>query len=139
MGKMDAHIEHTKNIPIGEIGKETGIEPSADRMGIETEAFMQEPVGILVHPTGEEGSLDIIMPSVNGVNQPIIRGREQTVKRKYVEALARSRTTQYVQEQLNFTDPSSLVMKGKTVLSYPFQVIKDTDKGRAWLKGVLAS
>lgn len=137
--KTEAHIDKTKSIPMDEIGKHAGIELASERM-LEEEAFSNEMLEIEVHPSGEEGSLDIITPCVNGINQPIVRGRRATVKRKYVEALARSRTTKYTQELGDFRDPASLRMVEKTVLTYPFVIHHDPNPlGREWIKGILES
>lgn len=62
---------------------------------------------------------NVICVGVNGVNQPIMTGMEQAVKRKYVEALART------------------VDEDGMHLAHPFIVTKDTDAGISWLKGVL--
>ena len=139
-GRTEANLEQEKTIPMGEIGN-TQIEPAGERVDLKGEAFANDLLEIEVHASGDEGALDIITPSVNGVNQPIVRGTKQMVKRKYVEALARSRTTKYTQQQRDHRDPSSQEMVAKTVLSYPFVVLKDPagDRGKAWLQGILAS
>ena len=84
-----------------DLGEHKAIEPvtgeQAAKTAIEKEVFMNEPVRIIVMETGEEGSLQVITPCVNGVNQPIVRGQETVVKRKFVEALARCRTSKYQQ------------------------------------------
>lgn len=135
---FDANVDQTKKTSLGEIGKGGGIEPASDRLDLDTEAFMHEMVTIMVHPSNEEGQLDVITPNINGINQPIVRGQEQVVKRKYVEALARCRTTKFEQQLADFRDPASHQMVEKTVLSYPFAILKDSDKGKAWMKGILA-
>jgi hypothetical protein len=134
-------IPQGHTIPLGEIGKHAAFEQVAEndltKDALEHEAFMNEPVTIIVHQAVEEGQLPIQTPSVNGVNQPIIRGQEITVKRKYVEALARCRTTKYVQN-IDQRDLSNIQMVEQTVVSYPFSIIKDTAKGAAWIKKILA-
>ena len=100
------------------------------------EAFMHEDVEILVHQDNREGSLRVIAPMVNGATKPIVRGIPTTVKRKYVEALARSYTESYQQRQKQPNDPSSLQMLPLAQISYPFEVIKDTQRGLQWLREI---
>lgn len=123
---------------IGEIGKEPIEKVRENDIGAQRlEAFMNEPVKIMVHPSTEEGSLEIITPSVNGVNQPIIRGQEITIKRKFVEALARNRTTRYIQQTPDPTKPENIQMKEITAVSCPFSVLEDKNPdGYEWLKNI---
>jgi len=125
-----------------EIGSPGPIEKVTESDFVKTadmEAFMAEEMIILVHPSQEEGALDFATPQVNGVNQPILRGVNSTVKRKYVEALARCRTTKYVQQVIDSSRPENIQMKEATTLSYPFAVIEDrTPRGRQWLEVILA-
>ena len=112
-------------------GEGIEIEPvKMDMDAIELEAFMNEEVVIYVHKSREKGSLDIITPSVNGRNQPIIRGQNVAVKRKYVEALINGHEVSYEQE-INQMSPDKYKMKAKPTPSYPFDVVRDTQIGRA--------
>ena len=122
---------------LGESGNQA-VERASDG-DIKMEKFMNDVLTIEVHSDGREGSLDVVTPVVNGVNQPIIRGRAQSVKRKYVEALARGRITDYEQRISNPSEPANIQMVPKTVLAYPFAVIKDPHpNGRKWLDDILA-
>lgn len=128
---------------IGEI-KTAGVEVepvSADsdlRKLAAQEAFMNEQVRIRLQESAVEGSLEIETPNVNGVNQPILRGVPVWVKRKYVEALARSTVTNYRQETRDPRAPDDIRMVPKTAPSYPFEVLEDKNpKGRAWLDAIL--
>ena len=126
---------------MSEIGETAPIERVAENDFVEAaelEAFMNEILTIQVHPTQEEGSLDVITPNVNGVNQPIIRGVESKVKRKYVEDLARTRTT--VQDQQEQTPGNTAnILIPRTSLTYPFAVLHDPSPvGREWLQSILA-
>ena len=104
------------------------------------EAFMAEPVTIQVHSSMLEGDLDIIVPSVNGVNQPIVRDVHQTVKRKFVESLARSFITRPKQKIRDMNDQSSLFMFNESRPTYPFTVIEDKNpNGRPWLENIVLS
>ena len=132
-----------KGMSLGEIGDPGPIEKVAENDFIKTaelEAFMHEVLTIIVHPSSEEGALDIAPPQVNGLNQPIIRGVESKIKRKYVEALARCRVTKYVQRVQDASRPENIQMVEKTVLSYPFAVLHDPNpNGRAWLESIVSS
>ena len=141
---VDAHDDALAKDRLGtldEIGKDP-IEKVAESDFVkvaELESFMNEKLLIEVHPTTEDGSLEVICPNVNGVNQPIIRGKSQLVKRKFVEDLARTRTTKYVQKVMDPSRPENIQMEERTVLSYPFAVMKDTNPlGYDWLKNILA-
>lgn len=127
---------------LGEIVGSTGIDPVSDsdftKDALELEAFMQEPMKIMIHPSTVEGELDVQTPAVNGINQPIIRGVEITIKRKYVEALARCRTTKY-EQVIDPIDRSNIQMREKTVITYPFSILEDRNpKGGPWIKSIMA-
>lgn len=106
---------------------------------LELEKFMHEEVVIYVHPTREAGALDVITPNVNGMNQPIIRGKDTPVKRKYVEALAMSHSIKYEQRVQNPSQPENIQMVEKKVPDYPFDVVSDTKRGKEWLKRLYQS
>jgi len=146
MGKytevVNEKLAQGKSMSLGEIGDPGPIEKVAENDFIKSaqlEAFMQEVLTILVHPSSEEGALDIAPPQVNGLNQPIIRGVESKVKRKYVEALARCRVTKYEQRVQNASRPENIQMVEKCTLSYPFAVLHDPNpNGRAWLEAIMS-
>jgi len=119
---------------LAEIGSGVGIETEIEPVNMsneELEKFMAEPVTIVVHKTNEKGALNIITPSVNGRNQPIIRGIKQTVRRCYVEALIGSHQIEY-EQQINPLSPDQFKMNPKATPSYPFDVVNDTEEGYAW-------
>lgn len=130
-----------RNKTISEHGEGKGIERQTERDLLEiaeVEAFMNQILTVYVAKDGAQGAYDVITPNVNGVNQPIIRGMEQKVKRKYVEALAHSRVTSYLQETPDPTKPENFNMREVTVLTYPFSVHDDPHpKGREWLQNLL--
>jgi len=129
---------------IGEIGKEhEGFETEND-MGewswnaVELEAFMNEKLLIVVFD-GLEEDLPIIGPEVNGIQQPIARNVPQWVRRKYVEALARSIRTGFHQKLRDPSNPASIMMVPTHRQFYPFTVERDPNpNGRAWLREILA-
>ena len=66
-----------------------------------------------------------------------MRGRCAAL-RKYVEALARSRVTNYEQVVLNPSEPDKISMNPISQLTYPFVVREDRNpKGRAWLEAIV--
>ena len=128
-----------KGLPELTSGAGVEIERFIDMDAVEMEKFMSETVVVYVHPSREAGSLEVITPSVNGTNQPIIRGRDLPIKRKYVEALARCHTIKYEQRVPDPSKPDNFQMVEKKVPDYPFDVIQDTPKGKAWLKNIYNS
>lgn len=117
---------------------ESVIGGNVTREYIAMERFMHEEVTITVAESADEEALQIIALVVNGTMQPICRGVATTVKRKYVEALARAKETRYKQVQMNPNDPASLEMVPRTALAYPFAVEEDRNpNGRAWLRAIL--
>ena len=135
-------LSQAEPIALGEIGESQPIEVMSDSERISNEyaerrAFMNQILTIVVHPSNEPGSYTVITPSVNGVSQPIIRGIESKVKRKYVEVLARTRTTGYTPFTPNPNKPENIQMTPTEVVTYPFAVIHDPHpKGRAWLDAI---
>lgn len=102
-------------------------------------AFMEEPVRILVHDTTDPTAEPLPQVINDRSSQFFIRGQEQTVKRKFIEVLARAKKTTYSQEK--FTDANgneSYRNIPHTALRFPFQVIEDTERGKAWLKAILS-
>lgn len=122
----------TPGMPLEQVG-------SMGMDAVELEAFMHEEVLIYVHPSRERGSLEIITPSCNGINQPVVRGVESKVKRKYVEALARAHSIGYVQRTPDPSKPDSIQMIETKTPDYPFDLLQDSQKGRAWFKQLQAS
>lgn len=135
-----------KNAPV------KGIEISDDEPVIETvaestdfhkmasdEAFMNELVTVMIHSTTDENQAPHVIVNCNGTNQPIIRGYPTTVKRKYVEILARMKETKYTQVTPNPAAPDVSELRARHGLAYPFDLVEDKNpKGRAWLTNVLA-
>jgi hypothetical protein len=134
----DGMLPKGQALDLGEVGNPGPVEKIAET-DFQMERFMEDLLTILVSESTEEGSLPVICPQVNGLNQPIIRGRQQKVKRKYVEALARCRVTKYEQQVMDPMRPENIQMVERTALSYPFAVIEDPHpNGRAWLESILA-
>lgn len=111
---------------------------NADKL--ETERFMQDMLTIIVHDSNDDADDEIVETWVNGRAQRFLRGREQQVRRCYVEALARSKRTTYKQKlDHRLGEAGFNMMHPHHALRYPFSVISDpSPKGREWLVNVLA-
>ena len=134
-------IAQGETIPVEEIGNHDGIQPVAENdfnKQIETETFMNQLLTIVVADSPFKNSQKVVTPTVNGVNQPIIRGVKTKIKRKYVEALARCRETNYDQVVPDPNRPHVMYMKPRTVMKDPFTVYEDPHpNGREWLQAIL--
>lgn len=135
LGKADAFV-------IGELGAEERNIEVVDRVvtgsEMEIDAFMHEKLTIMIHDSNDESDVDTIMVSVNGVRQYFQRGLPQTVRRFFVERLARAKRTSYEQKLDDRLGESMNTMKPHHSLKYPFSVVEDTAKGAAWLRNLLA-
>lgn len=150
-GKLD-----TENVKVGqnqtkeisgsgeaEVISDSGIEavPAEDFNNLaELEKFMNDPIELMIYEPMEEGSPAIVMLKVNGISQYVIRGRTQTIKRKYVEVLARARKQHVTARGFKTANGDAKNTVNITSgLEYPFQVLNDpSPKGPSWLKGILA-
>ena len=103
-------------------------------------AFMEEEVTIRLAESANEFD-PIVVPTWNdGKAQYFIRGQEQTVKRKYIEILARCKETRHGNEMYkDATGADSYRWPKRTIQKYPFSVSPpgDSPRGDAWLKGLL--
>ena len=147
MGRKDTDATNDalgkgRALELGEIGDPGPIEKASETNFVkeaDLELFMQDFLLIIVHPDGNDNAVEFPCVSVNGINQAFIRGKEQKVKRKYVEQLARTRVTKYTQKVNDPSRPENIQMQEGTALVYPFSVLHDPDpKGRAWLQAILA-
>lgn len=103
-------------------------------------AFMEEPVEVVVHESPDPQAEDPVPTFVNGRAQWFFRGQPVTVKRKYVERLARAKPIHYKNEEYTEADGGKAVRWPKrSTLHYPFAVLRDDNpKGRPWLRKILA-
>lgn len=103
------------------------------------EAFMHEPVTVMVMESNDPNDVDLVQVSVNGRPQFFERNRPQVVKRYYVERLARAKRTSYTQNLDERLGESMNNMQSRHALRYPFSVVEDKNpKGGAWLRQILA-
>lgn len=103
--------------------------------------FMEEPVEVMVHESAAENAEPIVEVFHNGIAQRFIRGRVQTVKRKFVEVLARAKKTGYSQQIYadRLTGDAIQKMIPHTALQYPFNMVSDpSPKGAPWLRKILS-
>ena len=137
-----AEVASGESKTLGEIGEGKGIEKVTDPNVVaaaKLEEFMNQVLTVVVAKDGTPGALPVICPTVNGINQPIIRGNQQQIKRKYVEVLARSRITNYEQQVLDPAKPENIQMNEITAITYPFSVVQDPHRnGGKWLQAILA-
>jgi hypothetical protein len=106
---------------------------------VQQEAFMNEMVTVEVADTTDENQPPSLVLSVNGVTQPVFRGRPTQMRRMFVEILARCKETKYTQHVVNPNEPDRIEMRSRTALAYPFTVVEDKNPaGRAWLNAVLS-
>lgn len=106
----------------------------------EEEAFMNEKVTIMLADSTDPNDTELVQIGVNGRNQFFRRGFPQTVRRCYVERLARMKRTSYSQD-LDERKGESVynTMRPHHALKYPFTVVEDQNpKGAAWLRNLLA-
>jgi len=105
---------------------------------LELEAFMNEQVLVEVHK-GDKNSEQTFELRCGNVSQFIVRGRRQTIKRKFLELLARAKpdtisTPEYVDGAGN---KGTRIVKTDS-LRYPFSVVSDPNpRGYVWLEQVL--
>ena len=141
MAKMDVSgdsLPKDEPLNLGEIGGiEVGSIDIANGDAVELERFMNEHVLVRVHDSNDENAVQAIPLGVNGITQWVMRGAPQEIRRKYVEVLARARQTTYKQSapRVELTDSRP---EPKTAMSYPFSVERDTSKGMAWLREIMA-
>lgn len=109
---------------------------------IADEAFMNERVAILLHPTTDKNAATQVILSVNGEKAIVPRGVPGYVKRKHLEVLARMKETSYTQPLLQTGGLHEMGIEslvGQTAHAYPFMVIEDKNpRGGAWLMNVMA-
>lgn len=103
-------------------------------------AFMEEFVVVEIlkggNPKNEE---QFVQVGNNGVNQFIERGVPTKVRRKFVEVLARAkRDDVQTPEFVNSQGQRDTKIQKVSALLHNFVVRKDSDRGHAWLAGVLA-
>lgn len=138
-GARDAEMDVRNGVQVEAVNV-AGMTDKEFQKLMEDENFMNEDIVLVLHDTNDENALPAVSITVNERSVHIVRGQPTKLKRKYVEVLARARTTNYKQKPINplQLDDSNRLLP-KTGLSYPFMVTQDPsgDKGRAWLQNLL--
>lgn len=103
-------------------------------------AFMEEHVDVIVHESADPNAEPIVETWCNGIAQRFVRGQVQTVRRKYVEILARAKNTGITTKaDVDRSGNANTTISKHTALKYPFSVMRDDNpKGAVWLKQVMA-
>jgi hypothetical protein len=103
-------------------------------------AFMEEPVAVTVHQHNGQNPEPVVPIWVNGRCQVFPRGQSITVKRKFVEGLARAKPTTYRNEEyVNQEGDKAFRYPTATGLRYPFQIDRDDNpRGADWIRKILA-
>lgn len=126
-----------------EIGETVDIENNLDNFDEKARklAFMEELVTINISEGTEKDAEKYIFLAVNGVgagpnNIPWVpRGRDITIKRKFVNVLLNARHVRYKNhEQVDAQGVIQNVQRASSADRYPFQVVDDTAQGREWLR-----
>lgn len=100
-------------------------------------AFNEELVDVMVFESTDKNAEPVVDLYCNGVPQRFIRGRTQTVKRKYVEILARSRITAMATDVQIQGDKVVSRINKNTAVRYPFSVVRDSNpRGADWLRKI---
>lgn len=128
---------------ISELGQGTGIERlteqelMAQKETIVREAFMNDMLLVMVHPSELDEAIELPSVAVNGMSQYFIRGRDQWVKRKYVEQLARSTIETFTQDTPDASRPEAIRTIPKKGPKFPFTVKEDPHPdGAVWLANI---
>ena len=102
-------------------------------------AFANETITVMVHESTDKLAHPFPEVNVNGRVQRFVRGHEQQVKRYMVEKLARLKLTTFDNVKTKDVDGEDVYRyPTHTGLVYPFTVIGDSEKGKVWLKQILA-
>ena len=101
-------------------------------------AFMEEKIEVMVHETTDPNAENPVQVAVNGINQFFMRGQPQTVRRKYVEVLARAKRGNITTPEVTQGGERTATIRKTQALAYPFSIIRDDNpKGPAWLKQIM--
>jgi hypothetical protein len=103
-------------------------------------AFMDELVTIRPATSTDKNAEQIFELTINGKTELFKRGEPKTVKRKYVDLMARLKVTAYTQRDAVGADGERQILNDPhTALKYDFAMLKDSNPlGESWLKATLA-
>lgn len=101
--------------------------------------FMEEPVTI--RPTRTTDPKELVFElTINGRPELFRVGQEKTVKRYYVDHMARMKVTSYTQQEtVNAEGEKTFINIPHTVLKYDFEMVRDANPlGESWLRATKA-
>ena len=137
IGKAEA-VEFTTDNRVISKGLENVNSPEFKKKA-EKIAFYNEPVTVMIHTVNDKYALKTFAIYVDGRPEFFTRGQQKTVKRYYVEGLARCKPLHFGNEEYIDSDGIQKVRHPVTLgLEYPFAVVEDKNPvGKAWLDAVL--
>lgn len=115
----------------------TGIDNPGRSMAYE--AFMQEPVVVMINETNDDRASPVVFVGVNGDTRWLPRGVPIRLPRKFVERLAQSQERTFRTPKINATEEADneRPVRSKQAQSYGFSIIHDSHKdkklARRWL------
>ena len=128
----------TKQPLLAETGIEhQGIEVASEKdiVNMDLEKFMHEPVTVRILPVPGLPKTVPITLNVCGVPQHVFPGINQTIRRKYVEVLARAVRTDYEQDEKMMIE--GLLPYATSMPAYAFTVVRDDNpRGMDWLADI---
>jgi hypothetical protein len=103
-------------------------------------AFMNEQITIRIGDTTDPNAEQIFEITINNKTELFKRGESKTVRRCFVDLMARAKVTRYSQkETTNAEGIKQMLYPAHTACKYDFAVIRDDNPmGSAWLKATLA-
>ena len=103
-------------------------------------AFMNEPITIRIATSTDKNAEQVFELIIGGRHEMFRRGETKTVKRYFVDRLARLKVTTYGQKEVfNSEGAKQYVYPPHTGIKYDFSVTDDANPlGVSWLKAVLA-
>lgn len=136
---QEQYLGQDQTLQLGERPSHEDIDLNVNKKIVDMEAFMNERVVVLVNSSGVEGEANVICVGVNGVMQYIKRDMKIAIKRKFVEALSRSKSTTFNQDLDERQGDKMNQVHAQTTLRIPFQVVRDDNPlGHEWLAELLA-
>ena len=129
-------------MPIQEIEQVTDMSSINDHIALE--AFYNEPVKIFIYE-GDANDIPFVQMNVNGEsplpgNDCLMRGKEYTIKRKFVEVLANMRPVKYTQPYKGTNGDLENYYKPQVSVRFPFTIVHDANpRGQAWIKSLMGA
>jgi hypothetical protein len=119
---------------------------------LESLAFMEEPITIVLQKSSEKHAANVVDCWVNGRGAEIFDqngkwhvcgwlpvGKPVITRRKYVEVLARAKRDSISTEVVKHENREDNMAHRTTSMRYPFSVLKDDNpKGYMWLTNILS-